>query len=285
MLHIQNLHEGKALFQALGSEVRVQILELLLSEGEMNLSFLAARLHLTNGALTAHIKKLEAGSLIRLTAKSTGHGSEKIISLAQVKMLVELAEREPHPNVFSTSIPIGSYCECDVYPTCGLAAPDHLIGTVDDRRYFFHSDRSQAQILWFTRGYVEYVIPNFIPYGQKIDDITLSMGLGSEAPGYNEDWPSDIHFLLDGIPIAMWTAPGDYGTQRGIFTPDWWYEDWNQYGLLKALQINHRGTFIDGVRKSDVTIDTFGYTDKSTIHLRLSVPEDAEHVGGLTIFG
>ncbi len=94
------------------------------------------------------------------------------------------------------------------------------------------------------------------------------MELESEAPGYNEDWPSDIHFLLDGIPIAMWTAPGDYGTQRGIFTPDWWYEDWNQYGLLKALQINHRGTFIDGVRKSDVTIDTFGYTDKSTIHLR-----------------
>lgn len=167
MLHIQNLHEGKALFQALGSEVRVQILELLLSEGEMNLSFLAARLHLTNGALTAHIKKLEAGSLIRLTAKSTGHGSEKIISLAQDKMLVELAEREPHPNVFSTSIPIGSYCECDVYPTCGLAAPDHLIGTVDDRRYFFHSDRSQAQILWFTRGYVEYVIPNFIPTSRR----------------------------------------------------------------------------------------------------------------------
>lgn len=58
MLHIQNLHEGKALFQALGSEVRVQILELPLSEGEMNLSSLAVRLHLTNGALTAHIKKL-----------------------------------------------------------------------------------------------------------------------------------------------------------------------------------------------------------------------------------
>lgn len=51
------------------------------------------------------------------------------------------------------------------------------------------------------------------------------------------------------------------------------------------LQINKKGTFIDGGKKSDVTIDQFHFTDASVIRLRIGVPETAAHVGGLTIFG
>lgn len=72
---------------------------------------------------------------------------------------------------------------------------------------------------------------------------------------------------------------------RGIFTPDWWYPNWNQYGLLKILVINKRGTFIDGLQVSDISIGNFDFDYHSTIKLRLEVEDDAEHVGGLTIFG
>ena len=51
------------------------------------------------------------------------------------------------------------------------------------------------------------------------------------------------------------------------------------------LVINHKGTFIDGLQISDVTIDEFKITSKSPLKFKLEVPENAEHVGGLTIFG
>ena len=72
---------------------------------------------------------------------------------------------------------------------------------------------------------------------------------------------------------------------RGLLTPDWWFPNWNQYGLLKMLQINKKGTFIDGDRKSDVTIDSFHLTDKSSIRFRIAVLGSAVNIGGLTLFG
>ena len=180
---------------------------------------------------------------------------------------------------------MGQYSNYDVYPTCGISTRKMLIGEVDDPRYFAHPDRINAGILWFSKGYVEYLIPNVLPTAQKIDEITFSMELSSEAPGVNNDWPSDISFVLNDVPIGVWISPGDFGDVRGIFTPDWWFPNWNQYGLLKMLVINHRGTFVDGLKISDVTLDRFSLDYKSTIRFRMEVREDAVHVGGLTLFG
>jgi predicted transcriptional regulator len=83
----------------------------------------------------------------------------------------------------------------------------------------------------------------------------------------------------------MWTSPGDFGDVRGIFTPDWWFPNWNQYGLLKMLVINKTGTFIDGLQISDVSIKEFDLDYKSKLRFKLEVKKDSEHVGGLTIFG
>ena len=55
--------------------------------------------------------------------------------------------------------------------------------------------------------------------------------------------------------------------------------------MLKLLVINKRGTFIDGLQISDVTINDLGLTDKSTIRLKMAVNDDSNHVGGLTIYG
>ena len=70
-----------------------------------------------------------------------------------------------------------------------------------------------------------------------------------------------------------------------ILTPSWWFSNWNQYGLLKLLSINSFGTFIDGMKISDVTLDDLELNYKSDILLRLAVPEGTKHIGGLTIFG
>jgi predicted transcriptional regulator len=285
MIHITSLSEGLELFKALGSDMRVDILNLLLENNNMNMNELASRLNITNGALTSHIKKLESCGLITTSTESAGHGNQKICSIHIDKILIDLDKDDDYNNVYSTELQVGHYSSYHVSPTCGLASEKALIGEVDDTRYFEHPDRYNADILWFTKGYVEYAIPNFIPNAQKITQITISAELSSEAPGIDNDWPSDISFYLNDVRIGKWTSPGDYGDVKGTFTPDWWFPNWNQYGLLKLLVINKKGTFIDGLKVSDVTIDSFHLDYRSTIRFRLGVDDDAAHVGGLTIFG
>ena len=285
MLHITSLDEGLEIFKALGSDVRIEIIKLLLENKEMNMNELAAKLNITNGALTSHIKKLESCGILTTSNESSGHGNQKLCSVRVDKMLVDFDTQEDFQNVYSADIKIGHYCNYQVYPTCGLATSSALIGEVDDTRYFAHPDRYNADILWFSKGFVEYEIPNFIPYSQKITQLTISAELSSEAPGVNNVWPSDISFYLNDICIGTWTSPGDFGDVHGIFTPEWWFPNWNQYGLLKLLVINKKGTFIDGLQISDVNITSFQLDYRSNLKFRMSVNDSAEHVGGLTIFG
>ena len=285
MLHITSLNDGLEIFKALGSDVRVQILNILLENNNMSMNELASRLNITNGALTGHIKKLESSGLISTSSESAGHGNQKICSVHLDKILIDLEKPEDFQNVYNTELKVGHYSSYNICPTCGLASSKALIGEVDDARYFEHPDRYNADILWFTKGYVEYVIPNFIPSSQRITQITISAELSSEAPGINNVWPSDISFYLNDVCVGTWTSPGDFGDVKGLFTPDWWPQNWNQYGLLKLLVINKKGTYIDGLKISDVTIDSFDLDYRSGIRFRMAVEDDAAHVGGLTLFG
>ena len=285
MLHIKTLDEGLEIFKALGSNIRIDIIKILRENNGMNMNDLASRLNITNGALTCHIKKLEDCGLISITSESSGHGNQKICSVHLDKILIDLDSPEEEVNVYQTELKVGHYSNYEVYPTCGLSSPSAVVGEVDDIRYFAHPDRYSADILWFSKGYVEYIIPNFIPFSQKIDKITISAELGSEAPSVNDVWPSDISFYLNDTFLGSWTSPGDFGDVKGLFTPEWWYPNWNQYGMLKLLVINKRGTFIDGLQISDVTIRDLNLTDKSTIRLKLAVNDDSNYVGGLTIYG
>ena len=94
MLHIRNLEEGVELFKVLGSDIRVNIILLLLKEKEMNMNEIAARLQITNGALTSHIRKLEEVGLIRVTQDSVGHGNQKVCSVLETRILVEIGTQE-----------------------------------------------------------------------------------------------------------------------------------------------------------------------------------------------
>lgn len=287
MLYIKNLESGIEVFKALGSDIRVSIICLLLKNKEMNLNEIAGCLNITNGALTSHIKKLEDAGLISITPDYNGHGNQKICRVKQKRILLDIVSEgmKTDENAYESEIPVGQYTDYKIMPTCGISTPENLIGEVDDPRYFAHPDRVNAGVFWFTKGYVEYLIPNLLPAGQKMDEITLSMELSSEAPGVNNDWPSDITFSINDVEVGMWTSPGDFGDRKGIFTPEWWFPFWNQYGLLKILTIDHTGTYIDKSKISDVTIDQFQLDYKSRLRLRMEVKEEAAHTGGLTVFG
>lgn len=287
MLHVKNLDEGLEVFKALGSELRINIIKLLQENHEMNMNELATSLGITNGALTSHIKKLEESGIIQVMTERGGHGNQKICKVAVDKIVVDVEseETEEDQNIYNTEVKVGHYSDYNVYPTCGLATSKAIVGEVDDPRYFSHPDRINAGILWFTKGYIEYMIPNLLPSATKIDQITVSLEISSEAPGINNDWPSDISIFLNDVKIGTWTSPGDYGDVQGIFTPDWWFPNWNQYGLLKMIVINKKGTFVDGLKISDVTINQFNLDYKSTVRFKFVIEEDAKNIGGITIFG
>ena len=287
MLHVKNLDEGLEIFKALGSELRINIIKLLQENHERNMNELATSLGITNGALTSHIKKLEESGIIQVMTERGSHGNQKVCKVAVDKIVVDVEseENEEDQNIYNTEVKVGHYSDYDVYPTCGLATSQAIVGEVDDPRYFSHPDRINAGILWFTKGYIEYMIPNLLPSATKIDQITVSLEISSEAPGINNDWPSDISILLNDVKIGTWTSPGDYGDVQGIFTPDWWFPNWNQYGLLKMIVINKKGTFVDGLKISNVTINEFNLDYKSTVRFKFEIEEDAKNVGGITIFG
>ena len=287
MLHVKNLDEGLEVFKALGSELRINIIKLLQENHEMNMNELATSLGITNGALTSHIKKLEESGIIQVMTERGGHGNQKICKVAVDKIVVDVEseETEEDQNIYNTEVKVGHYSDYNVYPTCGLATSKAIVGEVDDPRYFSHPDRINAGILWFTKGYIEYMIPNLLPSATKIDQITVSLEISSEAQGINNDWPSDISIFLNDVKIGTWTSPGDYGDVQGIFTPDWWFPNWNQYGLLKMIVINKKGTFVDGLKISDVTINQFNLDYKSTVRFKFEIEEDAKNIGGITIFG
>lgn len=285
MIHITSLDDGLESFKALGSDTRIQILNILLENEQMSMNQLATELNISNGALTGHVKKLEECGLINISNESAGHGNQKMCSVTQDRIIVDIKKPIDYKNVFETEIKVGQFSRHQVWPTCGIATSESVIGEFDDIRYFNHPDRFTANILWFTKGYVEYTIPNLIPSNQRITQLSISAELSSEAPGIDNNWPSDISFYINDTKIGMWTSPGDFGDVHGMFTPQWWPQNWNQYGLLKLLVINDYGTYIDGLKISDVSTLSLHLDYSSDIRLRLAVENDSEHVGGITLYG
>ncbi|MFB9325179.1 ArsR/SmtB family transcription factor [Paenibacillus aurantiacus] len=273
-------------YEALASNVRIEMIQLLAKQN-MNVKELAQALGLSSAIMTMHVKKLEKAGLIRTTMVSGKGGAKKVCTLITDFIEIDFPSREETaPREYHlTEVSVGHYTDFHVEPTCGLATTESVIGIFDEPRYFLDPERVNAKILWFGQGYVEYRVPNFLMKSEDPLELEVSMEISSEAPFANENWPSDIKFTLNGIDIGTWTSPGDFGGgNRGKYTPEWWWNEINQYGLLKVLKINDKGTFIDGQHLSNVTLEQLDIKRKQWT-FRMAVLEEAENVGGLTLFG
>jgi len=152
--------------------------------------------------------------------------------------------------------------------------------------YFLDPSRMQASLIWFGRGYVEYKFPNNAKIlNAEVESVEFSMELSSEVPGTNSDWPSDISLWVNDVLIGTWTSPGDFGDQRGIYTPRWWKLEGSQYGKLTTWRITPAGCFMDATRLSDVTLGQLDLASHHSMRLRIGIEDDAKHPGGINIFG
>ena len=271
--------------RALASKLRVEMLRYLNSNRDADLTELAGVFGISKAAVTQNIRILEEADLVGFKTVPGKRGQRKLCFLKEDRYIITLGRRFQAENAYEAEIQIGQYTDYRVYPTCGLATTKAVIGAFDDPRYFDAPSRSAAAILWMRKGYVEYRLPNYLKEDQKPVEMQLSMELSSEAPGFSENWPSDIYFYLNGVELGRWTSPGDFGNVRGIYTPDWWFDNCNQYGLLQLLSIDRHGTFLDGRMISPVTIDELGLSYQSELRFRFGVPDTAANIGGMTIYG
>jgi predicted transcriptional regulator len=270
--------------ECFASETRVRIIELL-NDHPLSIRELADALGISSAIVTKHIQKLEYAGIVGTESVSGTRGRRKVCHLLPESVTLKFKTPEvPERNRYAVSIPIGQYADYQVKPTCGLASETGIIGMVDDPRYFADPEHVKARHLWFASGYVEYRIPNYLVGSQTVRSLSLMFEICSEAPGYNENWPSDLSFVVNDIPLGTWTCPGDFGATRGAFTPSWW-EMGTQYGLLKTLTVRPDGTFLDGVRLSDRTPRDLAVRAGEEFRFRIASPETAVHCGGVSLFG
>ena len=196
MRYLKHISEQAELFNALGSEVRLQILNLLQAKGRMSMNELADKLGLSQGALTPHIRKLESADLVRINQDAMVHGNMKMCEPHLDKIFLVFSQETTRQNEYASHIRVGQYSSCEIYPTCGISTEKSIIGEVDDPRYFTHQKRFEADILWFTRGFVEYMVPCIIPRSSRI---TLFF-LERDAVGTMDQ------------PRRLWRCPGPFYT-------------------------------------------------------------------------
>lgn len=273
----------QAVAKALSGDLRLRILEAL-GEEPLSVTQLTEALGVAQPTVSINVQMLEHAGLIETAA---GSGREKLCSRVYDSLLLELP-RKPGDMLSALeeiAMPVGMYSDASVTAPCGLVGPDGLIGNADDPRSFYLPERANTWLLWLSEsGYVEYRFPNPMPPGVKLDAIAVSAELCSEAPGYREDWLSDITLSVNGLEIGTWTSPGDFGLDKGTLTPTWWVGG-TQHGRLTEWRIGQEGSQLNGFSCSEVRLGDLELQYDRPIIVRFEVKPDAVNRGGLNLFG
>lgn len=271
---------------AMASKVRRDILRLV-NRNSYSVTEIARMLGIPTSTAAFHINNLQAADLVHVQSKSAQPGSSKIISRKLDEINISYVPEHDSDEVITTvlDIPIGSFSDCEAIPSCGMANEENIIEMDDMPGVFFSPAKIDAQIVWFSAGFLEYKIPNYFLKGKALVGLSVSLELCSEAPNYRNDWESDITFWINGTELGTWTSPGDFGGHRGQLNPPWWSDTSTQYGLLKTLRINHRGCYLDEDKMSAVRIEQLHIEQEDYFTFRIGIKPDAVNVGGLNLFG
>lgn len=235
-----------------------------------------------------HIRCLEDAGLI-ITENQPGiRGSMRVCMCHILSFHLEAYDTEidAADHSYLYEMPVGSYYNFDVSPTCGLAGMEGIIDCFDNPVSFYSAERQNAQLIWFSQGFLEYRFPNKINRLLTLQELSFSLELCSEAPGYSEDWPSDITFYINDQEVGTYTCPGDFGVRRGKCTPDIWPMGRTQYGLLTSISLRQDGGYInESPVNPAVSLSTVGLDEHPFISFKVCIKSDAVNIGGVNIFG
>ncbi|MDF2542439.1 MAG: transcriptional regulator, TrmB [Herbinix sp.] len=287
LLDLNKKQQTALIGKALSSEIRLDILRLLI-EKVSNVSEIASIFNIPLSSAALHIKVLEEAKLITTQEKPGVRGAQKVCGIAfediYFNAFMHMNEIEKR-KTYRFEMPIGNYYDCNIEGRCGIISEKTYLGIEDSPYSFFTNDRFDAQLIWFDTGYIEYRFPSHNIKNNRVAELSFSFEICSEAPGYQNDWPSDISIWINNHAVATIYSAGDYGDRTGRLNPLWWSDTMTQYGILKTLTINSLGCFEDSVKCSEHTLSSLGLDEGYYISFKIGVKPDAENAGGLNIFG
>ncbi len=271
--------------KALSSETRIEILKILRSK-DRNVNEIAEILRIPASSSASHVKVLEEAGMIRTTLLPGIRGSMKVCHIVLDHIYVEInTAKNLEQEEEIIKMPIGSYVDYKIEPTCGIVSSKGPIGYEDDPRCFYLPERIDAQLIWLGSGYIEYRFPNHSLIDKEVARLELSTELCSEDHEFNMNYPSDITLWINGLEVGTWTCQSDFGGRRGLLNPDWWPDKNTQYGLLKTWKITEQGCYLDDEKSSMYNLKEFKLDQYEFISVRIGIKEEAMNKGGLNLFG
>ena len=285
-LHLEEPEKLQKIAHALSSPVRLAVLRAI-SAKIMSVGEIAQGLDIPMSTAALAVKVLEEAGIITTETQSGTRGTLKLCSRKLDNLFIDLvANKQDSKDFFVMNMPIGGYSGISgVKPTCGMATANAYIGEMDNPSTFYLPERLNASLLWFRQGTLEYRFSTLDISKIHIEWMEISFEVCSEAPLYRNPWKSDIVVSVNDKILGKWTSPCDCGGRRGRYTPKWWSEINTQYGFLKTFRVDDKGSYVDNIRISDVTIHDLNLEQHDYIALGISAPRDAENRGGLNLFG
>ncbi len=271
---------------ALSSPVRLQIMQAL-SKRSMNVGELAESLGIPMSTAALAVKTLEDAGVVMSEVQPGVRGSMKLCSRRLDSISINLDPvGEQRISVITLQMPIGGYSVAGgIVPTCGLAGDKTHIGEMDNPASFYLPDRFGAQLIWFRQGYLEYRFSVLEIGAMDVEWMEISFEACSEAPMYRDPWKSDIAVSVNGRRLGVWTCPCDCGGRHGRLTPSWWSELSTQYGFLKTWRVDKAGSYLENIPIGSTTLEDLGMNETDHISVRIEVPQDAQNIGGMNLFG
>lgn len=285
-----NVNDPSALAKichALSSTLRLKILSLL-EEDTLSCLELSKQLKYPMSTISTNVKVLEEAGLIITELTPAKNGSKKLCSLVYRDIFINMVNSFEIPvdaRRYVKEIPVGSYFDCQVRPSCGYVWENADATRFDDPNYFLEPTRMQAKLIWLREGFLEYRIPVDYRPEQAASKIIFSLEICAEAPGFSSIWKSDITMWINGVELGTWNCPGDFGDRRGLHTPDWWSLGNTQYGTLTKWQVDQTGSRMNDILLSDVSVAALNLADRDYITMRIGIKKNAAHIGGINIFG
>lgn len=272
MLHITELDRAQKICECLAAPARVEILKLILSNEANSLDCLAKTLHLTNGAITQHVKKLCDVGLITLVATPGKRGTAKRCVPAVDRIIIDIAADMDMERDSEFDIAIGAFGSVQVNPYCGIASGKGWIGERDDPRYFTYPERLDAALLYFNSGKLGWTLPTA---KKPLSSLSISFEISSKPYGHGRTRESLVAFFLNDIKLGEATVDGEFNDRKGLFTPDG-FEGLCSYGKYKTITVNDSGTYFDGIKIGSTVISDI---DRSALIFSLSTEN------GIALFG
>lgn len=261
---------------ALGSKTRLDIINQISKKPNINLNELAEKLKLTNGALTSHIKMLSDLDIVNVNVISAKRGAQKLCSLNNSLFLINLIENQNLNNSYKENIPIGLIDNFYTTNNCGLVSQHNIIGEINEVKYFSSTNRLNANLIWFSDGFLEYSIPNLINNNQNITQIQISFELSTAINSKNNT--SKLQVKLNDILICNFDIDKSQDIGKGLYSPEWWH--CQSFGKLFVIKINSNGTFLNNIKISNVIISDINI--KPNEKIKLNIISDNN---GISIFG